>query len=375
MSYFIVGSEGLDIYPNGVLSTFPFTNMGANAGVVSSGSGAFATNGLSFNTGTTWALAYLYSIINGGSMQHSGTAGNNKLLMGFNTWIRIDSVAATVNPQVLIGFMSSANASLNFPVLGVLNNSTNGLNLLFPTSTTALSTSSKMMAIQTNLYYWLSIRFAVDTNTIIADYYVNGVPVYTSINLTFTSDPLGNNTIDSVGFFGNNSGCAYTLDDFHVQMVNGGMSNWPAGSTSGNPNPAILTDIPVITPRRIYTSTLISNGSENDWTPSNGSLQNYQAVLSGTDFVESLNPGDIDLYKINVDPAISNPISIATRLNSNKTLNVNPVTRETSTSNIVTSGITNKGIGTILSIQETSPSGSTWTNANLKNAEFGEQSI
>ena len=378
---FIAAAEGFDIYTDGVIAQdWPwFTGTAANTGQITSGTGTFTGKSLTMNRGATaLTLGQTYQFPNGGTFQRNNTATNGKSLYGINFWIRIDAVQATLAGSNLLYLTSSANTAQVLPLLGILNNTTNGLNLLFPSTVASIATTPYMMAIQTGVWYWISIRFAVYPNAQLrATYVVNGIPIQENVALAFATDPISTNVCNRLAFMGGTTNVTYSMDDLVIQAVNGSMSTWPSGFTTGTPNDPAINDLPLLSPRRIYAIPANANGSVTEWTPTNG-LPNWQAATQAGESVEALDAELTDLYKFDVPPTatLTDVVGVVARASTNKYLSVTPTMKQTAASAQVDSpGVVTKNTSRFISVQEQTPDNQAWTTALIEGAEFGQKSL
>lgn len=377
----IVAFEGLNGYQDGtVIADYPWYPNGTSLtiGRIASDLGAFPSGkGLCMDQGTNWNLSHTYHFPNGGTFVRNNTNADGKGLFGFNGWVRILSAASAISPTNLITFTTNSSPTQAMPIVGLSNTSGDGLNLLFPTST-SISSNPHRLPIQIGVYYWLSVRFALYPNSQLrASYFINDIPIQENVVCSFTADPIGTTTCNRVGFFGGNNICSYVVDDFVIQATNGGLPSWPAGFVGVTPNNPTVDHLPRITARRINDVQIVSNGSVNEWTPSDPLLQNWEAAASKTEHVESTAAGQIDLYKFNVPtgPTTEDILAIKVKTKTDKYFSVEPVMKEAAGTAAKT-GIVEKGPSAISMILEQPPSGNVaWTPGSINSSEFGNKSL
>lgn len=379
MAYCIVAQEGFDIYDDGPIKTeYPWRRGGTNnIPTITSGMGAFeSTKGLTFNTGTGHTVGAYYTIPNLGTYGGTnGSAASDKHLFGLNFWIRINSVLPSLSNTAILG-----RNNTRFQYLGISNNASEGLSLLFPTTmntTSGVTSAPLKMSIELNQYYWVSLRFSFNNGEFRGSYAVNGIVVFDDVVITPNSSNYA--VTQELCMYGNNAQFNYSLDDLVIQSSNGSLMDWPAGFIAGVPNKAQLSDLNLVSPRRIFLANAISNGSVNEWESSNPELQNFEAVTSEDAFVEALNSDQTDLYKFQVDNngvTVNDVLAVTARFNSNKYRNVEPSVRGSVESPIIHNpGVSTKGAKLNISVQETAPDGTKWTVEKIEQTEFGQHSL
>lgn len=385
---FIKDFVGFDAMQTGiVVQDFPHYVIGATyAPQITTGTGKFAGQGLSCNRApsTTVGVGIQRQFPSTSVMINTPNTSDpaNKALWQWSGWLRIDTIAATLAASPIVSLTSSGSASTAaIPLIGVLNNTSNGLNLVFPTnmsSLASLATSPTLVAIQTGLYYFISIRITsgMATSQIRASYVVSGATIVDNGTITMTATPTGTNPVNRWQQH-SSTNYTYTLDDVTVQTVNGTDADWPGGFTDEVPNlPVGAGDMPVMTPRRVYLASATANGSINEWESSNSEVPNYQAATNGVDFVQATDSGQTDLYKFTVDAGATDILAVNYNASSNKYLSVNPSLKYTSAgSQVDNPGVPQKGSNRILTVVEQADTDTPWTVASFEAAEFGQISL
>lgn len=375
-------SEGFDIYPDGVMiQDWPWTvsGGGATTPTVASGAGVFGGKALSFNRGTTYAEALRYRFPSTGMLIRNNATNAGKSVWGYNIWYRCDTIPTNTVVNTITSLGTSANAAQLMPILGLSNTVANGLQLAFPSTVANLTTSPYQMAIQTGVWYWISIRFVVFPNAqLFASYTVNGIPIQDNVPITFGSDPFSTNIVDQIVMFGGGVLGTYSEDDFVMQTSSGADADWPPGNTAGTANNPTINSVTNLTPRRIYAIPITANGSITEWTPSDPLLENWEAATQTGESVEALDADQTDLYKGTVPggATITDCIGVVARASTNKYLSVQPSMKETAAGAVVNNpGVVSKGTARFISVQEQTPSNTVWTPTLINDAEFGQTSL
>ncbi len=387
---FIKDTFGMEADPVGILAqNFPnYIPNPANAPQITAGTGKFNGQGLSCNraASATFAVGFQREFQSTGLITNTVTAGaaNNaqKSLFGWSGWIRLDTVAASLAASPILSLTSGALANTtNLPLMGVLNNTTNGLNLVFPTNYSSFATSPVMVAVQTGLYYFVTIRVsgAVAANTLQTTVTVSGAVIRDNLATTYSSNLFTTNVINRWQTH-TSTACTYTLDDCPMQQVDGTNPAWPSGFTSGEANlPALGSNtLPLMTPVRSYPRPLTANGSINQWETSAAGVPNYQAVSNGTDFVQATDSGQTDLYLFNptVTPAMTGIRSVQITETSDKFLSVKPVLKYAAGDATTTDfDVVSKNTRRIIAVKEQGAGNIAFTPATLATLETGNTSL
>jgi hypothetical protein len=382
----MAAAEGFDKYSTGIVgANFPwFPGVTANTAQITAGTGAFPTgtpnNALSMNRGATALTQGLtYQFPSNATFQRNNTATNGKALFAFNSWVRVDSAATTIAASNLLTLTTSTNTALAVPLLGISNDTTNGLNLLMPSTVAGISTSPYRIAIATAVYHWMTVKFAVYPNAQMkASYYIDTIPIQENVSITFGSDPLSTNIMNRLGIWSGTTACSWSLDDMVIQCVDGSDPTWPSGFTGGVPNDPNLTDLPTLTPRRIPKLTATADGSLTQWTSDDGTTPNWEAATTSGHFVQAADSGLTDLYKFEVPAGIvvSDCTGIIVSANTNKYLSVEPATKDNSGASLVNNpGLVSKGVSSFQTVLEQTQANQTWTTALIEGAEFGQTSL
>lgn len=374
-------AEGYDIYPDGVMVTdWPWTAVGTTTTPqIVSGAGVFGGKALSFNRGAAFTEGLRLRFPSTGMWIRNNATPAGKSVFGFNTWFRQDTLPTNTVVNPLMYWGTSASAGQALPLLGISNTVANGLQLAFPSTVANITTSPYQMAISLNVWYWLSLRFVVYPNAqCFASYTVNGIPIQENVPITFASDPMSTNVINQIVFNGGGVAGFYSLDDTVIQASSGADADWPAGFTSGAPNNPTINSITNLSPRRIYPIPITANGSASQWTPDDPLLQNWEAATQQGHSVEALDADLTDLYKatVNSGDVITDCIGIVARASTNKYLNVEPATKDSSTDPQVNNpGVVSKGTAKFVSVMEQTQGNQPWTTALIQGAEFGQHSL
>lgn len=375
-------AEGFDIYPDGLLvQDWPWTVLpaGTNTPQIVAGAGVFGGKSLAFNRGTTFGEACRYRFPSTAQWMRNSASASGKAVFGFNAWFRQETLPTNTTVNALASWGTTANSAQLLPLLGISNTVANGLQLAFPSTVAAIGTSPYQMAVSLNVWYWLSLRFIVYPNAqCFASYTVNGIPIQENVPITFGSDPVSTNVVNQIVFNGGGVAGTYSLDDMVIQESSGADTDWPAGFTTGTPNSPTMTSITNLSPRRIYPIPVTGNGSVNQWTPDDELLQNWQAATQTGHSVEALDADLTDLYKATVGAGdtITDCIGVIARASTNKYLNVEPSTKDTSAGPQVNNpGVVSKGTAKFVAVMEQTQADQPWTEALIEGAEFGQHSL
>lgn len=393
---FIKDTMGMEADPVGILAqNYPnYTPNATYTPQITAGQGKFGGNGLSCNRAptTTFAVGFQREFASTGTITNTVTAtaaaNNQKSLFGWSGWIRLDTITATLAATPIISLTSSAVANTtNLPLFGVLNNTTNGLNLVFPTNYSSFATSPVLVAVQTGLYYFVSVRVsgAVAANTLQTSVVVSGAVIRDNAATTLSSNIFSGNIVNRWQEH-HSTNAVFTLDDASIQQVDGtstdktGALLWPAGFTSGVANLPVTgsNDLPLMPPVRSYKVPLNANGSITQWTPSNTGLPNWQNAASDTDFVQATNSGQTDLYKFDPteNPAMTGIKAVQITETSAKFLSVNPQLKFAAGDGTTTSfDVVAKNTQRIIAVQEQGAGNVAFTPSTLATLEVGNTSL
>lgn len=375
---FIADYDGMDWLPAGKLSTrYPWSQIGAQTGSIVEGGGAFlGNNGLTMDATGNLAQCLTFAFPNFGTFQRNNTANNGKALYGYGSWIRIDSVAATLAPTTLIGFSSLLTAGV-IPLVVVSNSTALKLELCLPTNLTTPASNPLKVSLQVGTNYWFYAKYAIYPNgNIRASYYLNNIPIQENLTITMTTDPLSTSPMDRVVFYGGVTQCQYSVDDVVVQAVHGDEADWPSGFTASVPNNPNITDLPIISSRRIREMELIANGSQNDFRSTEESLPNYEAAKSTTAKVQSTARDQTELYKVDATASMTDIMAVKFQINTDTYFSLTSATKDQAvdaTSSGV--GVINRGGSTLSYVLEETVNGEAWDNDKIADAEFGLKTL
>lgn len=386
---FIKDTFGMEADSVGILAqNYPvFTPNATYTPQITAGTGKFSGQGLSVNRApsATFAVGMQREFASTGRITNAVTAGAaanaEKSLFQWSGWVQLNTVATTLAATPIISLTSGALANtVNLPLFGVLNNGTVGLNLVFPTNYSSFATSPVLVAVQTGLYYFVSVRVsgAVATNTLQTTVIVSGANIRDNQATTFSSNIFTTNVVNRWQVHGSTS-VTYTLDDVSMQEVDGTSSLWPAGFTTGVANlPALgANDMPLMPPVRSWLRPLDSNGSVNQWTPSSA-IPNYQAAASSTEFVQATDSGQVDLYKFDptTSPALTGVKAVQITETSAKFLSVNPQLKYAAADATTTNfDVVSKGTQRIIAVKEQGAGDTAFDPATLATLEVGNISL
>lgn len=387
---FIKDTFGMEADPVGILAqNYPnYVPNPANAPQISAGTGKFNGQGLSCNraASATFAVGFQREFQSTGLITNTVTAGaaNNaqKSLFAWSGWLRVDTVAASLAASPIISLTSSALANTtNLPLMGILNNTTNGLNLVFPINYSSFATTPVLVAIQTGLYYFIVIRVsgAVAANTLQTSVTVSGATIRDNLATTYSSNLFTTNTINR--WQGHTStAVTYTLDDASVQEVDGTSAAWPSGFNAGEANLPVsgANTMPLMLPARSYPLPLSADGSITQWTSSASGVPNYLAVSNGTDFVQATDSGQTDLYTMNptTTPAMTGIRAVQITETSEKFLSVKPVLKYAAADATTTDfDVVSKNTRRIIAVKEQGAGDTAFTPATLATLETGNTSL
>lgn len=387
---FIKDTFGMEADPVGIL-TQNYPNYAPNATYtpqITAGTGKFAGQGLSVNRApsTTFAVSLQREFASTGQITTTVTAGEaanaQKSLFQWSGWIQLNTIVTTLAATPIISLASSAQGTGNrIPLFGVLNNTTAGLNLVFPTNYSSFATGPVLVAVQTGLYYFVSVRLsgAVAANTLQTTVVVSGATIRDNLATTYSSAQFNAGNIVNRWQTENSTSVTYTLDDVTMQQVDGTSPLWPAGFTGSAANLPLqgANDMPLMPPVRSWPVPLNANGSITQWTPSD-EIPNWQAAASSTEFVQATDSGQIDLYKFDptTSPAMTGIKAVQITETSAKFLSVNPQLKYTaddvSTSNF---DVVSKNTQRIIAVKEQGEDDTTFTPATLATLEVGNISL
>lgn len=370
MANFLRTAEGFDIYSSGNIATtnFPWYVVDATrTGNVTSAGGVFGGNALVFSGGTTTSTNGLdYQYATTANPSSSATSAGTKAMFGFGFWF--NATAATAGTTQVLLQLGSSTTTGQYSMLGYTYAAGN-LSLIFPTNTT-FTTSPFSYPILTNAWYWIDIRWVVNSSPAswTYSYRVNDVEVATG-TLTWGSNLIAAGNPWNRFRFNTNSQINYRIDDMVIRAVSNADTDYAiAGGT-----PA-LTDIPFMTARRIYAASATGNGTQNDWASSDGgTTPNWQAATdpTGVKYVVASDVNQTDLYKWSVSGSPTDIQGVVYRGASQKFSSVQPVKKVGSTVSNMTVG---SGANRFIAVAENDGS-SAWTSSSIAAAEFGQKSI
>ncbi|MGE8451275.1 MAG: hypothetical protein ACN6OP_11785 [Pseudomonadales bacterium] len=385
---FVKNTFGMEADPVGILAQ-NYPNYCPNPTYtpqITAGTGKFGGQGLSCNRApsATFGIGFQREFESFGTIVNTVTAGaaanNQKALFQWSGWIQLNTVVATLAATPILSLAAGTVANTtNLPIMGVLNNTSNGLNLVFPTNYSSFATSPVLVAVQTGLYYFVSIRVtsAVAANTLQTSVVVSGATIRDNLATTLSSNLFSGNIVNRWQEH-HSTACTFTLDDASAQEVDGTSSLWPAGFTTGAANLPVAgaNDMPLMPPVRSWPRPLISNGSVNQWESSSG--PNYQAAASSTEFVQATDSGQVDLYKFDPTtvPALSGIKAVQITETSAKFLSVNPQLKYTAADGATTNfDVVSKNTQRIIAVKEQGSGDAAFTPATLATLEVGNVSL
>jgi len=387
---FIKDTFGMEADPVGILTqNYPvYTPNATYTPQITAGTGKFSGQGLSVNRApsATFAVGMQREFASTGRITNTVTAGAGanaeKSLFQWSGWVQLNTVATTLAATPLISLASSAQGTGNrIPLFGVLNNTTAGLNLVFPTNYSSFTTGPVLVAVQTGLYYFVSVRVsgAVASNTLQTTVVVSGATIRDNLATTYSAAQFNAGSIVNRWQTENSTSVTYTLDDVTMQQVDGTSPLWPAGFTDGVANLPVqgANDMPLMPPVRSWLRPLDSNGSVNQWVPS-AAIPNYQAAASSTEFVQATDSGQVDLYKFDptTTPALTGIKAVQITETSAKFLSVNPQLKyEAADATTTNFDVVSKGTQRIIAVKEQGASDTEFTPATLATLEVGNISL
>jgi hypothetical protein len=373
-------------YPSGTLATnWPWRIItSASAPSIVTGAGAFSGNALAFNAGSTPAQAAAYFFPSTGQFMRNSTANTGVYMYGMNFWLNCTVAPTSTTALPLVQWSTQASLTSVIPCLGIMNPTSGGLQIAFPSTVASIATSPYTLPISTGTYYWVSCAFVGYPNgQLFATYTVNGITLQSNVAITYGSDPISTNICNAAVFYGGGTTMGqYEIDDLVIQASSGADSDWiPGGGGTSTPTSPTMAQFPIMSPRRIYNLPLTSNGSVTQFTTMDGgTTPNWQAASEGgSAYTQATATGQTDLYKTSAASGISNltnVIGLVVSSNTNRYLSVEPTERDSSTGTIVQNpGIVSKGVSSFISVQEQNQSGAVWSATTIGNAEFGATSI
>lgn len=378
MDMFIADFDGLNVLPNGKLTTrYPWSQVGTQTGSIVAGAGAFTgAKGLTMDATGNLAQCLTYAFPNFGTFQRNNTSNTGKGLYGFGTWLRIDSAATTLAATTLIGFSSLLTAGV-IPLVVVTKSVALGLELCFPTNLTTPASNPIKVGLTEGTNYWFYAKYAIYPNgQIRASYYLNNIPVQENLTITMTTDPLSTSPMDRVVFFGGTTQCQYTVDDIVVQAVHGDRADWPAGFNGAIPNDPLITQLPMVSSRRVRDLDLIANGSVNQFTSTDPLLQNWEAAKSTTAKVQSTARDQVDLYKVNATAQMNDIMAVKFQIVTDTYFSLTSAMKDKAADPVSSAvGILNRGGSALSYVMEKTHNGEAWDNTKITDGEFGLKTL
>lgn len=367
---YLTAAEGFDIYPNGPISTtdYPWTvSAQASTGTIVANVGAFANaKALAFTGGTTVAASGLQ--YNYPANLRSGfgtTAATDRGVLGIGFWFNMNQMTAAATHWLMR--LGSSTVAGFYNVFGVTAATPSAASMMFLSP----SGSPVTYPIATNTYYWVDIRFAIDseTQTWRYEYRVNNETIATGlVPWTELSVPAGNN-LNKLYFYVAEQ-LQWRIDDLVVRSACAADANWEGS------RPVALADIAFMNARRIYLADAVSNGSINQWSSSVEGVPNYEAAtdLTGTAYVSASDGDQTDLYKFEV-PVGTTPADINGLIYRGTDARLGAVNPQIKEPGGVQSNMSPQSFGAsrFIGLSE-SNNGVSWTPASIAAAEFGLKS-
>jgi hypothetical protein len=291
---FIVGVEGFDIYPAGALgNAYPwYTPNSTYQGNITSGSGAFGGNALSFNAGPANASGLEYQFPSTMQVMRALSSAGGSGAFGLAGWINVGTPSAN-GTEVLLALSSSATPAAALPLLLLTNSVSAGLNLALPASATGTATANGLLSVQSGSFVWVGVYFSYSpTGKLLVTLCLNGTPIFTDQAITFSADVFtGGKVCDRLKFY-QSTLASWSLDDLVIHAVSSADAAWDAPASI---NPEIL---PHMSPRQVTLAQATGNGSYAQMTPS-GSEPNYQSATdsTGANSVTATAINQVDTYK------------------------------------------------------------------------------
>ncbi len=314
---YLAGIEGFDAYVSGAFSSsnYPWTVYNTTyTGSISGTTGAFGTNSLAFavNSANGSGLCYQFP-----STMSPIKAGTVSQVFSWNGWISVGSTSNVATDTLLALCSSSTPSSGGFAILGLSYSSTTGLNLLFPSTLAAITTSPYTYAIAPNTYYWVSIIISIVPGTVTATYAIGGTNFQTAVGITWPADYFTTGQIANMIRFCSPRVATVNYDDMVVQAVSSSDSSWPGGTISPS-------TIPQFQPQKVTNAIPVSNGSIIQWSAS-GSEPNYQSAtdITGANTVLATATSETDLYNWTA-VGVTNVKALCYRGNSTRYGNITP---------------------------------------------------
>lgn len=371
---YMKAAEGFDIYLNGPIATsdYPWTVVDATrTATITPDAGAFpGAKALAFTGGTTSAVPGLqYSFPTELRAGYNTALATDRGVVGIGFWFNMNQMNSAVTSW-LLQLGSSTQAGV-YNLFGVTAAAVGSASMIFATNMNTPATAPVTYPIIANAYYWVDIRFAIDSTarTWNYEYRVNDV-VIASGTATWTSVLIAaGNKMDRLGLLATQY-LQWKMDDLVVRSACAADADW-AGST-----PTVVADISPMTSRRITIAAPVSNGTVNQWTSSNPGVPNYQAATdpTGAMYVSSTDIDQTDLYKFAAQGAAPSDISgVIYRGASPKLGSINPQFKGTSGVQTDMSP-QSSGASRFVAVSE-SNEGVKWTAASIAAAEFGQKSI
>jgi hypothetical protein len=364
---FVAHAEGLDIYSVGAIgNAFPwFETNSTYQGQIVAGAGAFGGNALSFAASGANASGQELQFPSTMQLMRSLATAGGSGAFGVSAWIEIGNPVVTGNIDTLLALGTSQASGEVFPILGLTNSGTAGLNLVLPSTMASLSTSPHLLALTPNNYLWVGIYFSYKpTGVLTATLCLAGSAIFEDVTVTFATDVFTAGQIVNRLKFYSATTASWTIDDIIIQAVSSADAIWPAPTTLA---PEL---IPQFSPREISLATATGNGPVDQMTPS-GSESNYQSATdpTGANSVIATAINQTDLYTFSTQA--TDIKGVVYRGASPKYNNLSAVQYVGSTQ--TTMGVTSSGPNEFIGVSEndgTNP----WTAASFAAAAFGQTS-
>lgn len=368
---YLKAAEGFDIYPDGSIATsnYPWNVSAAiSSGNILSNAGAFAgSKALTFTGGTTVAVSGLqYTFPTNMRSGYNTALATDRGVVGIGFWFNMNQMTTPFTAWLLS--LGSSTAAGVYNLFGITAAALGAASMQFNAPAGAPIT----YPIISNVFYWVDIRFAIDSQARVWSYeYRVNDSVISSGTIPWTAVAIAaTNKLDRLYMYMMNQ-FQWKIDDLVVRSACAADADW------GGSGPVVVADILPMTSRRIYKIDPASNGTINEWTSSEEGVPNYEAATdpTGALFVTSTDVGQTDLYKFAV-PAGSDPTDISAviyRGASPKLGSINPQL-------IGADGLQkdmspqSSGVARFVGVSESNSDGP-WTAASIAAAQFGQKSI
>lgn len=275
---YIVAAEGLDIYAAGAIgNAFPwFQTNTTYAGQIVAGAGAFGGNGLSFQSASANQSGLEYQFPSTLQVLRNQSGAGGEGAFGVCGWISVGSPVLAGDTDILLALSSSVAESDVLPILGVMNSSTSGLNLVLPSTVGSLTNAPHLLSIAPNSYVWVGVYLSYQpTGELNATLCLAGSPIFQNVSVTFSTDVFTvGQIVNRLKFYAAQT-APWTVDDLVIHALSSADALWPSPATL---TPALIAPL---TPRQITLASATGNGSVDQMTAS-GSEPNWQSATDAT---------------------------------------------------------------------------------------------